>query len=402
MATTPSIALIPSGFNTSKIYSVLPENGDADFSFPRSTVANRINSDGLIEEMAINVPRLDYKNGFCPSLLLEPQSTNLITYPLSFDNAYWTKSNATVIGGFLAPSVDNPTSAYLMQLSNAGGNFYALAGGTGYYTFSVYAKYKDAQFIRLRSTGSYAYFDIQNGIIGSEIGTTDTNIEALSNGWYRCSVTGNNTNSLVQIFVSNTNGSNTGTGGAYLFGAQLEALPYATSIMIPTTEGSTVTRVAEIASKSGLDNYIGKTEGTMFIEVDFGESTADSTLIRFSLNNGVSSDNWIFVANENGYNLRVFVRANASNSVDFRKNNVFTSSGNYKIAMSFKSNETKCYVNGVLEYNSSSGIIPNNLDSIGLGGSITGNSVSNKSKIKEYKLYNTALTDAELTTLTTK
>ena len=70
--------------------------GDGDFDFTRATSANRINSDNLIESVGNNVPRMDYTNGSCPSLLLEPQSTNLINYPVSFTNSYWTKSGATI------------------------------------------------------------------------------------------------------------------------------------------------------------------------------------------------------------------------------------------------------------------------------------------------------------------
>jgi hypothetical protein len=41
-----------------------------------------------------NLPRLDYSGGAtCPSLLLEPQRTNLALYSEQFDNAAWTKVN---------------------------------------------------------------------------------------------------------------------------------------------------------------------------------------------------------------------------------------------------------------------------------------------------------------------
>ena len=85
---TPSIALIPSGYKESKLYSQLPINGDGDLTFARTTIANRVNEQGVIEEMAVNVPRLDYSDGGCPSLLLETESTNLIPY--SEDFSQWT------------------------------------------------------------------------------------------------------------------------------------------------------------------------------------------------------------------------------------------------------------------------------------------------------------------------
>jgi hypothetical protein len=48
---------------------------------------------GILEDMA----RLDYSGGAsCPSLLLEPQRTNLALYSEQFDNAAWAKRNATV------------------------------------------------------------------------------------------------------------------------------------------------------------------------------------------------------------------------------------------------------------------------------------------------------------------
>jgi hypothetical protein len=79
----PKLALIPASQGT-KVYSVLPSDGSGDFDFTRSSKATRINSQGLIEEVLSGQSRLEYPlidgvvNG-CPSLLLEPQSTNLIT-----------------------------------------------------------------------------------------------------------------------------------------------------------------------------------------------------------------------------------------------------------------------------------------------------------------------------------
>jgi len=98
MATIPSISLIPSGYKAGKVYSVLPTDGSGDLTFARASTATRINKNNLIENVGNNVPRLDYEDGSCPSLLLEPSSTNLITQSESFGNSYWTKSGATIEG----------------------------------------------------------------------------------------------------------------------------------------------------------------------------------------------------------------------------------------------------------------------------------------------------------------
>ena len=73
----PSLALIPSAYKVGKVASVKPINGKGDFTFTRNSEATRINENGIIETMGVDVPRIDHTDGGCPSLLLEPASTNL-------------------------------------------------------------------------------------------------------------------------------------------------------------------------------------------------------------------------------------------------------------------------------------------------------------------------------------
>jgi hypothetical protein len=46
---TPSLAMIPSAYADSKLYSVIPNNGDGDFTFNRDSAGTRIGSNGLIQ-----------------------------------------------------------------------------------------------------------------------------------------------------------------------------------------------------------------------------------------------------------------------------------------------------------------------------------------------------------------
>ena len=69
-----SLIMTPSGVKSAKIYSKKPFNANGDFTFDRSTVATRVNKDGLIETVAIDIPRLNYPliDGVaqdCPSLI---------------------------------------------------------------------------------------------------------------------------------------------------------------------------------------------------------------------------------------------------------------------------------------------------------------------------------------------
>ena len=74
-----SLVLTPNAVKASKLYSVVPTNGIGDLTVVRNTTATRVNSSGLIESVAANVPRLNYDSvGGNPSVLVEPQRTNLL------------------------------------------------------------------------------------------------------------------------------------------------------------------------------------------------------------------------------------------------------------------------------------------------------------------------------------
>ena len=69
--------LTPNGYKAGKLYALKPENGDLDVTWVRNGNATRVNQNGLIESVGNNVPRLDYLNGSCPSILVEEQETNV-------------------------------------------------------------------------------------------------------------------------------------------------------------------------------------------------------------------------------------------------------------------------------------------------------------------------------------
>ena len=83
-----SLVLTPNGYKASKLYSIKPTSGAGDMTVVRATTATRVNSAGLIESVATNVPRLDYTGGGCPKILVEPERINRVLYSEQFDNAY--------------------------------------------------------------------------------------------------------------------------------------------------------------------------------------------------------------------------------------------------------------------------------------------------------------------------
>lgn len=88
----PSLLVLPSQYSAGKLFAYSPlVAAPVEFEFIRATSATRVNSAGLIEVVGNNVPRLDYSGGGCPSLLLEPQRTNLV-----FPSASGTTQSVTV------------------------------------------------------------------------------------------------------------------------------------------------------------------------------------------------------------------------------------------------------------------------------------------------------------------
>ena len=140
---TASIVITPNAYKASKLYALKPTDGSGDLTVVRATTATRVNSSGVIEEVLANVPRLDYTGGGCPSILVEPQRTNLALRSEEFDNAsFWALSNSGSISVNTDVAPDGTTTADRLI---AGANFSQVQGaivgtaGTAY-TGSIYIK----------------------------------------------------------------------------------------------------------------------------------------------------------------------------------------------------------------------------------------------------------------------
>jgi hypothetical protein len=239
-----SLIVTPNAQKAGKLYAIKPDSGAGDLTVTRATEATRVNSAGLIEVVANNVPRLDYTNGSCPSILVEPQRTNLVLYSEQFDNASWQKA----IGSFITPNtLESPSDTLTADLLsgvnfNTGQNVSVLAGT---YTFSVYVKSQGLDI------GKEIAVRFQNSPFPQTNITTDGN-------WQRISVTITVTSTTtlsprVLIF-----GLTNPVSQIYIWGAQLEVGSNATSY-IPTV-ASAVTRNADVISKTGLTGITTITE----------------------------------------------------------------------------------------------------------------------------------------------
>lgn len=353
-----SLIVTPNAYKASKLYSVIPNTTLGDMNVVRATTATRKNSAGLIESVTINIPRIDYTNGSCPSLLVEPQRTNLLTYSEQFDNAIWSKQNATVTANSTtAPS--GVSTADSLIASNGTANFkglYTAQGASAPKSFSFFAKKgnKDWAILLGYNGDNNCWFNVSNGTIGT-IGSNYTNakIENYGNGWYRCSATLNTliSGTNLGIYVSNADNSTSCTGDGstpslYIWGAQCEAGAYASSY-VPTV-ATAVTRNADVISKTGISSLIGQTEGTIFIDFNVNNLTSQT------------SDPVIFSTSGTNYIRLSVARVISyfeSNTVSIVSASNVIINGRNKIAVNYKNNDFSLYVNGVLVGSNNSGSV---------------------------------------------
>ena len=268
---TPTLTMIPSGYKAQKVYSVLPTNGDGDFTFDRNSTATRVNKNGLIEQVATDVPRLDYSDGSCPSLLLEPSSVNLITKSNEV-----TSVSGAIINLNAAISPDGTLNAFKIKFtgtsSNAGGllnleNQTANFAASTLYTLSFYAK-------NLVGNGQFtARIDTDVSIVKQESFTATSN-------WQRYTVSFT-TDVGSTTFSSNSRFRNFEQNGEVLFyGVQLEK-GIATSLIPTTTQPAS--RSAETFSNDfSSQPTVANTNTVVLKFIPMGFSTDFNELLRFS------------------------------------------------------------------------------------------------------------------------
>lgn len=269
------LVITANGYKAGTLYSLKPYDGSGDATVTRSTTATRMNSSNLIETVAVNVPRLDYTNTTCPSILVEGQSTNLLHYSDDFANNYWTKTRATITSDSIASPIASVNADKMIPEVISGNHFVRRTTSASNTSFTFSGFFKDGGYdVWLRFTGAsfidrveYA-FNLENGteidFIQAGTFTGSRTFVSLADGWYRLIVTINvpsgEANLQNSMFAYNGNVSFTpdGTSGFYIVGAQLEEQSSASSY-IPTTN-QTVTRNADVIEVTGLTGTSTLTE----------------------------------------------------------------------------------------------------------------------------------------------
>jgi hypothetical protein len=329
----------------------------------------------------LNVPRLDYTGSTCPSILIEPQRTNLLTYSEQFDNAAWFKVNASVISNSIT-SPDGNNTADTLTISSGGyllRETFPLSIISGQsYSISIYTKNQINDFLLFGGAtpaGTDVYSIINSG-----------------NGWYRHirtrTFSTTNASANIQFIIYDQIGVN------YIWGAQLEAGSYSTSY-IPTTTAA-VTRNADVISKTGISSLIG-TEFTLFLDA-YETTGGNSSRYLILKGTGGTYANAVFLEANSSNQIALTILNSSSSTVFADLSTALTNGQRFKVAVRCKNNDFAFYLNGVQIATQTSGTVPTTAD-LYLG--YYSDYDNNYNKINSAVIWKEGLTNEQLATLTT-
>jgi len=370
---------------------------------------------GLLE----NEPRFDYSGGAtCPSLLLEPSRTNVITYSEQIDNAAWTKTNTTITANALTSPDGYQNAAVLVEnsTSNAVYAVHRASRPSGLtinttYSISFFAKKVTRDFCYYQDFNGFqnpqikVFFNLASGIVGTATtGVLNPKMENYGNGWYRCSFQFLSNSTTLDYRIGSATSDNiltyTGVIGQQaisLTNCQFETGSYPTSY-IPNHSGGSVTRGADDAVATGLSSVIGQTEGTFYVDFEYldGQSAAN--------------ENWFALESDDGNQRILWYKGSTPRQrflLQANGTSVFSNSSlidplvagtRYKMAVRYNSGDIAIYINGSqIATDTSTYTMSTNLNEVTFNESLQ----SLSSRFNQMLVFPEGLSNADLTTLTT-
>jgi hypothetical protein len=356
----------------------------------------------VYEGITDNLPRLDYSGGAsCPSLLLEPSRSNLVS--LSEYIGGWSGTNMGVVNND-ATSPEGVVNAAEIESTSTNASHYigspnfSMTSGVDY-TGSMFVKAGTGRYFQLFFGGTpftsvgYANFDLQEGIVTAEGSAVTGDIEPYANDWYRVSISGTSaatgTGTLYAAAITSGSAARIQAHNSVLsyniWGAQCEAGSYPTSY-IPCM-GTSASRAADYSVRSDMQDYVGANEGTWFMH--FKDLFFDITGTGQGCINLVhTSGNQIEFIQDGTFQYKITI----NNSVA-----VQDLDGEDKVAVAWSTSGLVIYINGVSRYTTTSSAYANPYDTFEL------TRVDRRPRVdmKQILFFKTRLTNEELATLTT-
>lgn len=354
------------GVAPGKIFPLKPNVKDLTgdhIPFARNGTALYFDENGVLQTAAANVARRLFVNGTLEGFLFETGVTNVLLYNNDFSNAWWTKNNCTVTSEAnakfgtvwkLNDTVDGSSVIHLLR-RDAG-----ITPGTNDTGHKIYAKAGTFSRIRLEATGGAvtsslslgAEINLSNGTVVNTNLTGTVTVIHVGDGWYEIEVpvptnAGNSRYNV--ILVNNSNSAQyqgDGTGFVYICRAMKVQNGLICGSDIPTTAG-TASRVADVASLTGISSLIGQTEGTIYAEVvsrNFNWSGVGRVV---ALSDGTTNNRLGLARQANNLNrFQGIVSVTGTLTGQVLQGSDVASGGTTKMAMAYRTNDISYYTNG--------------------------------------------------------
>jgi hypothetical protein len=387
------------GINSIGTYSVIAVSSAGSRYVDFTADANFVGSIDNISVIEItddtDLPRIDYTDG-TGSLLLEPQSTNVLenseitstwTYTEfgSGSSGTITTGKTDMFGGTNAIQIDFPSDAENVTLA-FGQTTSSISSGS--VSGSVYIKLVESgsKTLQLRcSSGLKSLINVDTTkFVRYKLSGTKTNNEAFS------------------LKLRPSEGTSSGGFSIIVCQPQEEALSYATSY-IPTS-GSTVTRDADVCNNSGSSDLINSTEGVLYAEAFVFDD--DTKRNQIEISDGSNDNRVIMRFDKVTSKINCFLKIGGTTKgnislIESNFPNGVTFSDTLKVAYKWKSGDIALWFNGV-ETNTSTNTFTISSDVLNVL-NLQQNNGTNLfcGKVKSVAVFKEALTDEELTALTT-
>jgi hypothetical protein len=362
---------------------------------------------GILEDM----PRLDYSGGAtCPSLLLEPQRTNLMVQSEYYGSQ--TINNATLTHNYATSPEGVLNATRLNQSGTDYGNirFSAISYSNGVdYTHSIFVKKDSKDYIIFREFASSSvggvrssWFNLNDLAWETSPSAHTTDFEDYGNGWIRLIVTFNAGNTFSRVHQWGHGDADNSlvvanSGNTLFYGNQVESSASYPTSYIPTYGASVTRSVDDVNEKTGVSNLIGQSEGTLFL--DFVANDEDALQIIYQVRTTGSSNVGQIDFRIQGGNLRAL--GNDAGTAQFNISAGAAVAGTrYKCAVRYANNDVAFYVNGVLKGSDTNASFSSSaLQQVSFSEN-TGTFLPSVS-VHQAILFPTGLTNTELASLTT-
>jgi hypothetical protein len=408
-----NISYIGDGTSGTFIWGTMVQEGNVATEYITTVASIRTKFAGITQDgsSASNIPRLDYTNGSCPSILVEPQRTNLKTRSNDWTNSTFTLTNVTQsqslpqpLFGATALQIRETTanSSHVIQIQP---DAVLVIGQV--YTRSFYVKPTPNRTVFNFSDAGQISNDCRvnlstKTVISKGINVGDVFFKDQIDGIIRVEITFTATGVIgrptINIFLNNTTNLYIGdvNEGIDLYNIQYELGAYATSYIFTTS--ASVTRNADVISKTGISSLINSVEGCFYVEAK--AFVNGGSFRQFSLSNGTDNSRltigWSSVAS------RLLVRLDIGGTNIINTDILsFNQTSNNKVLFKWGGGNFKVFINGVEKLSLTSLTMPtaNLFTKLGFDrGSSAGFFEGN---VNEVIVFPTQLSDQECINLTT-